>query len=181
MTVQLSVSVNVDLSGLQRYSEQIDDGNSKLWARIGKTWAFRMRAFLQRRFNLYSKGGGDWPPLAESTVAGRRKGRGKGNQAILRDTSMLFAALTPNFVGAPGALEESIPFGVKIGYGGPGAYPDGRATVADVASFHQAGNERLPQRQIIVGPDSEIEERMAKDAARIASDEASKEVGNGSG
>lgn len=37
--------------------------------------AARYRAFLFRRFNINSRGGGDWPPLKESTKSRRRKGK----------------------------------------------------------------------------------------------------------
>ena len=85
-----------------------------------------------------------------------------GSFSILRDTGLLFNVLSPVFDAAPGQLQEDIPFGIRVGFGGPGRYPDGTATIADVASFHQEGNENLPQRKIVVPPDEPTQQRMAE-------------------
>lgn len=37
-------------------------------------WAARYSTFTRRRFNTYSRGGGDWKPLALSTILARRTG-----------------------------------------------------------------------------------------------------------
>lgn len=39
-------------------------------------WGARMQTFTTRRFNINSRGGGDWPPLAASTIDQRRFGKG---------------------------------------------------------------------------------------------------------
>lgn len=130
-----------------------------------KQWAARYRGFVQRRFNTFSKGGGDWKPLAASTVRQRRKGRSKGKPAILRDTGAMYAALTPTFVGAPGAVERRDALSVTVGFGGPGRHPGGQATVADIASFHDLGRG-VPQRKIIVPPSQEVLDAMSMDAER---------------
>ena len=139
-------------------------------------WGSIYCSFLQERFSEMSRGG--WPPLAESTKRQRRgaqRGKSKGKRgkehaatgtfAILRDTNTLFAALAPQFHGQPGALREDIPFGVRVGYGGPSRYqgPGGKsvASIADIASFHQAGGGRLPKREIIVDPPSDTINQMA--------------------
>jgi hypothetical protein len=100
--------------------------------------------------------------------AARDKGRlvnAGGVVSILRDTGTLFNALDPQFTGKPGALEHHMPFGVEVGYGGPGRYPDG-ATVADIASFHQEGGGRLPKREIVVAPPETVMVAMAADMER---------------
>lgn len=171
-----------------------------------KQWSRRYRSFAQRRFDKYSKGGGDWPALALSTIRARRKGKGQklstkrskkkvtvvrrasksprmdmardtkrggtlvpagGAYTILRNTNTMFVALNPDFQGAPGALEESIPFGIRTGFGGPAKHPKSkRASIADLAAFHNAGNSRLPRRRIIVKPDQPTLTAMAADARR---------------
>ncbi len=130
-----------------------------------KKWAARYRSFAQLRFDRFSKGGGNWKPLAPSTLRRRRKGKRKNvrKATILRDTGTLFAALDPTFTSRPGQLETNIPFGVTVGYGGPGRHPKGRATIADIASFHQEGGPHLPKRELIVGPDSKTLTAMADD------------------
>ena len=129
-----------------------------------KQWAARYRSFVQLRFDKFSKGSGNWKPLALSTIRRRRKGKGKGRRAsILRDTNTLFTVLNPTFTNRPGQLQKNIPFGVTVGYGGPGRYPGGKATVVDIASFHQKGSRFLPKREIIVQPDGKTLRAMADD------------------
>jgi len=159
----LAKKVRVKLDGLQKYQRILRDdlagtGNGPIRAAF-KQWAARYRAFLQERFASYSRGGGDWPDLAESTKRQRRKGKGKSGVvvfAILRNFGYLFAALTPNFTGRPGALQQNIPYGIRVGFGGPGKHPKGNATIADIASFHQQGGKFLPVRQIIVDPPEQV-------------------------
>lgn len=151
------------------------------------------RAFLQTRYVKESRGGGDWPDLAPSTIAKRRKARlkkiaglsgaakaahdkkrkrqdaGDPNVAILRDTGVLFAALDSG--RAPGAVEEDIPGGIRVGYGGGGRHPGGQATIADIAGFHQAGGRRLPRRMIIVPPDRSTLSHFGRIIARAMIEE----------
>lgn len=130
-----------------------------------KKWAARYRSFAQLRFDRFSKGGGNWKPLAPSTLRRRRKGKRKNvrKATILRDTGTLFAALDPTFTSRPGQLEKNIPFGITVGYGGPHRHPKGRVTIADIASFHQEGGPRLPKRELIVKPDGKTLAAMAND------------------
>ena len=158
-------------------------------------WGVRYRSFAQERFDRFSKGGGDWKPLSKSTLhARRRKGfkvyrrnkagkrvrrgvrRGAKSEvgqrpAILRDTGSLFNALEPQAIGKPGALQQRIPYGIRVGFGGP-AKPramrgkKSKATIAEIASYHQKGSGRLPKREIIVDPPRQVTERMADDMER---------------
>jgi len=145
-----------------------------------KQWGTRYLAFTRRRFVAFSGGGGDWPDLAPSTKKARRgptsrkkvrrrKGaatttRGSGRKfAILRDTGTLLAALD---VGAPGNRFDRLPDGIEVGFGGPSRHPKGKATIADIARFHNQGAGKLPQRKIIVPPDSPTVEGMRQDGVR---------------
>lgn len=161
--------VTLKLDNLRRFRSAIEDGAGHPAIRAAlKQWGARYRGFAQRRFDKFSKGGGDWPPLAASTLAGRRKGsnkKAKIKAAILRDTGTLFAALNPSF-GAPGAIEQTTKFGIVVGYGGPGRYPQGGATIADIANFHQTGAGHLPVRRIIVPPPSDVIAGMISDMER---------------
>lgn len=74
-------------------------------------------SFIKADFVL--KGGGGpgestpaWKPLAPSTVAKRRKGRGAGSPEILRDTGRLLNSLSP---GGADNLLAPIPGGVRVG------------------------------------------------------------------
>ena len=129
-------------------------------------WGVRVRAWLQERFDKYSKGGGNWPPLSESTLRQRR-----GTTAsILRDTGLLFAALSPVFVGAPGALQDRLKNGIRVGFGGPATHASGgSASVSDIAYFHQVGAGILPVRKIIETPGIDVQQEMANDLQRAIS------------
>lgn len=79
----------------------------------------------------------------------------------------MFAVVQPTFSGKPGQLEEHVSFGVKVGFGGPGRYVGGgKATIADIASFHQKGGPSLPKREIVVAPDSTTISAMSGDMDR---------------
>lgn len=198
----ISATVTVNLAKLYKFradiAKQLEGGYGPINDAL-KLWAVRYRSFAQQRFDLYSKGGGDWQELNEKTIERRRKGtatnRAKlkeiwnakvslhapkdsqansagGQPSILRDAGLLFNALAPAFVGAPGAIQQRIKFGIRVGYGGPqrhavDATSKGMATIADIASFHQKGNlPHLPQRQIIVDPPLPVIEKMALDMQR---------------
>lgn len=288
--MQLQANVKIDLRELKKFDQDLAKGLQNKSGPIGqalKQWGFRYRSFVQERFDKYSKGGGDWKPLADITKLRRRKGkkaagklrlrkfkkrtkgatksvltnkgksktvnidRHKGGKkahntrtklrdlrrelvdtslrsdlspkqkrakvkrlmkrintvrkraakqhksarisrananirasnrkeisrwlkeskhSILRDTGTLFAALSPTFTNKPGAIEENIPFGIRVGYGGPARHTDGESksppTIADIASFHQNGVGRLPKREIIVAPDSKTIRGMIGDMER---------------
>lgn len=164
--ITISATVRVDLGPLAEFKAHFEGdlrhaGNGPV-RKAFKQWAARYRSFIQERFVLFSRGGGDWPPLKHP----RRRGN-KDKAAILRDTGTLFAALSPTFQKKPGALQEDIDFGIRIGYGGPGRYANGgAATVADIAGFHQVGAGFLPVRKIIVEPSVNVLEQMAGDMNR---------------
>lgn len=172
--------VRVDTSGLEKYKKLVAGGFMR---DVLTLWAKRYRADQQERFDKFSKGGGDWPPLAQSTIEGRRHGgkggykRGKGAMeaavaggggqvSILRDTNTLFMVLDPSFSGRPGQLQEFTDDGVRVGFGGPGRYPDGSASVADIARFHDEGGGRLPQRKLLDEPTQETRDGMRQDLER---------------
>ena len=127
-------------------------------------WAVRYRSWAQQRFNSFSRGGGNWKPLAPSTIK-RRRGAGK-MVSILRDIGLLFGALAPAFQNAPGQFEARGPWRVEVGYGGNHKYPNGNVTIADIASFHHFGTSRIPKREIIVDPPSTLVQQMREDARR---------------
>ena len=180
----INSTVKVDFKPLSRFKDRINRDLRSGGQTIGgspinnalKQWAVRYRAFIQERFLIYSRGGGDWAPLKPSTIRARNRRKGRRGRksnalyaAILRDTGQLYQALAPEFTGKPGAIEQAIPFGVRVGYGGPGMYTKkygGVATIADIANFHQTGAGHLPKREIIVPPDQHTVELMAEDMQR---------------
>ncbi len=163
--------VRINLKPLKQFADKVSrDLRGRTMGPIRdaiKQWGARYRSFALLRFVSFSKGGGDWQSLAPTTIARRRAGSGPGQvAAILVDTGTLRSALDVQFTRKPGALEETIPFGVRVGYGGPSAHPGGGATVADIAKFHQEGTSRVPKREIIVEPDAKTVAAMAEDMHR---------------
>lgn len=162
-------SVVIKLYRLRRFRQLAATGGGP-FRKLYKQWGARYRGFVRTRFVRFSRGGGSWPKLKSK----RRRGA-LGAAAILRDTGTLFAALQPVFIGSPGAIEQDIEFGIRVGYGGPHKHPSGAGvSIADIASFHQVGAGALPRREIIVAPDNTTIAAMKKDALR-----ALDEAGNG--
>lgn len=176
---------DVDLAPLEQFlaslEAQINGTADGAIRRAMKQWAARYRSFAQQRFDANSKGGGDWPPLAASTIRKRRHGKGKGkafakavrsvhggpsvisgSPSILRDTGLLFAALG----GGPGSLEEHVPGGVRVGFGGSARHGSSPATIADIAEIHDTGGGHVPQREILVEPDDQTIALMVDDLER---------------
>jgi hypothetical protein len=210
-------------------------------------WATRYARDMRSRFNIFSRGGGDWPPLATSTLYARsrqaiariyagfkagdfnraerdvklKRARRligtsmiRGNQAIgriqadfragnisatksmrmqrsvkkamsrrsaaispanasiLRNTGVLFEALTINAAG--NVSERRGPTQV-YGIGGPAVHAGGNATatIGRIATYHQNGGAlpgRPPQRKILVPvvKGSPLSQQMVNDAERAA-------------
>jgi hypothetical protein len=168
----MSKDVRVNLAPLTRLVKAFTPG-TRPFDRLMKRWAYIYRAFARRQFVKQSRGGGGWVSLASSTKKRRRKAR-KGHQgsrsfAILRDTGTLFAALNPT-IKKPGSYEKPLPDGVRIGFGGPARHPKGKATIADIAYFHDQG-QGVPQRRILVDPDDKTRALMALAMERLAEEE----------
>jgi len=150
---------------------------------LQKQWLDVYSTFIKRRFDRSSKGGGDWPALALSTIQRRRKGvnpskrsgRGVGDRSslardtrrggqlvsggggafsILRDTGTMFNALSLSNAANASA---PIPLGVAYGFREVPHPGKGTMTIARLAAIHDAGNVEggLPRREIVVAPDSE--------------------------
>ena len=160
----IKVKAHVDLSGLKHLRKAIKEsqktsGNGP-FRRCYKRWAYRFLVYLQRRFNKMSRGG--WAPLKKATIR-RRRGGGKGAK-ILVDTGTLRTALSPGMKGIPGQLNKAIPWGQRVGYGGPTSHPKAKYTIAMLAHMHNTGAGTLPKREIIVDPDQATLNGMARDA-----------------
>lgn len=161
-------------------------GNGPVRRAIRK-WAARYRSFSAERFERFAKGGGNWPKLSALTIALRKRKKGDTRRtrdfkgrfakkgapiAMLMDTGILFGALNERFTRKPGQLQEDIPFGVRVGYGGQGRNKDGKITVARIAEIHQFGARikvfgkwpaRIPARPIIVDPNAKTIRLMGDD------------------
>lgn len=152
------LSIKINLDGIKHLKQKLTN-NPSMMGEIRAAWALLYRSFVRRRFDTYSKGGGDWPALAPSTLRRRRRGRGRGQAAILRDSGRLFASFQPS-LGASGSIQSlDKPLGVEVFLGG--------TPLSTIASYHDAGSARLPQRQIMVEPPESEKDKMANVAAKI--------------
>lgn len=155
----MPATVTVKTAKLTALARRVTDPTARavLHKKIGAIY----RSFAKERYSRLSRGGGEWKSLSQRTKNARRGGKKKGATfAILIDTGLLFNVLNP--VLAPGAIQETRGSAVRLGFGGPSAYPDGKATIADIASFHQFGAGKLPKREIIVEPDRVTLELMTR-------------------
>lgn len=186
-------SVNIKIGGQLAALRHKVLENPAVMTQVMAQWTRMYAAFIQRRFNKFSQGGGDWPALALSTINARRKGRKlknpkrsslardtQGEQgpagrlvnaggvfSILVDSGLLKRSLNPELIN-PGPVSQ-------IGYkhvmvariGGGAVYSGTSLTVRDIIGFHQYGGPHLPQRKILVDPDDATKQQMAKAGKRI--------------
>lgn len=144
------MAVRFDLSGI-RGLKQLGRTSSPESRRALRLIGTIYLSFVRRRYDKFSKGGGDWKPLARETE------KAKGSKIILKDEGILFNALLPNSEGS----ELEIKGGSKVRVGFSDAqYPGGgRVTYRQLATFHDQGAGRLPKRMIFVEPDGAAVER----------------------
>lgn len=163
-------TIKLDLRPARRIRMEMLRGRSAaaggVFDALFKAWGRRYLAFTRRRYTTASRSpGSPWPDLAESTKK-KRRGPRKGYKAarsfaILKDTGTLFNALTVNM---PGNLFQRIAQGIRVGFGGPARAPGSRrATIAEIAGYHQLGSGRLPKREILVKPDQQTIQQMTGD------------------
>ena len=79
-TFYIQTKVAIDTRGADRLLEGLDDlatGRDRggAFGTLIKQWGVRVSAFGQRRFRDFSRGGGNWAPLALSTIERRQKAR----------------------------------------------------------------------------------------------------------
>ena len=131
------------------------------------------RAFLFERFNKFSRGGGSWKKTKRWKENKPRRGRkfktaggGLRFHLILRDTHTLYRSLTPKFSGLPGQYQELKGNRIVVGIKG-GKHPKAKITVGRLAEIHNAGEGRMPKRQIFVQPTKQIQDNWKKQIKAI--------------
>jgi len=148
---------------ISKFKAELKDGTGILGKAL-KDWAFVYKLFTLERYNTFAAGGGDWPPLAPSTV---RKKEKKGlDPRILIETGTLFDTLDPSLSFNPdGSSEITIMNGiVGVGFNedmhAPSIEKGHPLTIAELGGFHQRGTVNMPQREILVSPDKDATEEM---------------------
>lgn len=114
--------VTIDLSGFAELRKAVEGGLSiggkgpvADW--IGKQVPARYAGFVRKRFDRNSKGGGDWKPLAESTILARRSGKGTRGTEYTRLSRKLRREVKArkDVTGTLGKLKKlTSPVGVSI-------------------------------------------------------------------
>lgn len=143
-------SVKWDLTGLNNLKRIASGGTHTRQAMdiIGTLYL----GFVRRRFQGNSTGGGDWPPLDPQTI------KRKNSVVVLKDTGLLFNALTPGARGNLKRLKNNK--AVRVGYSNATHESGGSVTFQQLAAFHDEGTGDLPKREIFVEPDEPTKERM---------------------
>lgn len=188
--IGLSVTVrDGQLRALAQAATSLRQPSAPEWAGMRRAWGVRYSAFSKRKFVANSRGGGDWPPLAPSTIAARRgpqpgRGRTAGtgprrgrrapgraparggrsagrSVAILRDTGRLFQALN---LAAAGNYMRDIPGGIRFGIVGGGH--GGANSIGQIARWHHTGAGHNPVRRILYRPDGPTLNGMRGDMRR---------------
>ena len=146
-----------ELLRLQRQSPEMDS----LFKKYGALYLGDVR-FL---YVQSARGSGRWEPLKKATKRRRRLGGRGGKVEILRDTGTMFNALTPKLKGS---LFQPIQRGIRVGFAegvrhpgppqgrrkkraGRGRGSSGRrATIRQIAIFHDEGLGNNPKREILI-------------------------------
>lgn len=111
--------------------------------------------FLRNRYISLSAGGGEWPELADSTVASKTsRGIAENPEAILRESDTMLASLSYKKVGNQ----------IFVGIVNDDDHPRAES-VKFLAKIHTRGSpkKKLPARVVVSGPDNRTRKRMVKD------------------
>ncbi len=139
--MRLTVSVDVRRIGVRGLAEAMRKSTASGPLRNGlrQAGAIYLGA-MRQRYVRAARGDGTWQPLAASTIAGRRKGKGSGSPEILRDTGLLLNSLT---LGGRGSIAKDEPSRILVG------------TAIPYGKHHQRPTTpgRPPKRAFLVPPD----------------------------
>ena len=139
----------IDFSGARAFVRKVRSGSSAT-TRGHRKAAERYLRWLQKRYQKYSMGGGDWPDLAESTV--RRKKQNK--DVILVEYMNLYNSL---------AVRRSGKSQYTVGIFSQQTARRSSKTLQQIATIHQRGEGRVPQRRIVVMPSTGVNRSMRQD------------------
>lgn len=152
--------MTVRTDGFRKFGQQLPVKVRQNLIAIG----YRILGQWQRDFNRNARGGGQWAPLAASTMRARRgpsrankKRGGPRKFSILINTGLLRASLTGGNAGNVfQSLQVGGKYGIRVGIGGNarGLVRKGnqlvpaKATLGQIARWHNDGAGRLPKRII---------------------------------
>jgi hypothetical protein len=149
----MAATIKFNLDPFNKYMKQLQQEPVDDTCR--KQWLARYSSYVRK--NFVSRGNGNWPPLAASTVKKRRA----NSDVPLRDNGILLSALS---IGATGNHSKAIPAGVEYGFS-DAPHGDGK-TIKEIAIIHDQGLGSNPKREILIEPDDNLIEQMSKDLVR---------------
>lgn len=133
-----------------------DNKRALAWKRIGVIYL----AYVRRKFVENSRGGGLWPPLKRK----RKRNKSLDNQAILRDTGFLLQSIS---LGAAGNYFQNDINSVTVGFAKVPHGNDNASNLREIAIYHNEGQGNLPQREILLAPDAQTQDRMTLELKRL--------------
>lgn len=123
--------------------------------------------FVLRRFDKFSSGGGDWPPLSEATIAAKK------SSAILVDTRLMRLGLGANGIGLVAKTSVSKGVSLQMGFTNTSTHAKANMSIADLAAIHHLGLGRAPRRTILALPPKDSSSKMLKSLIDAVGEEMS--------
>lgn len=147
--------IALQLSGLTKATKTLSDARA-MESEVLEPVVSEYRAFVLKRFDKFSRGGGNWPPNSPQTQ------KRKGSTAILVDTRAMRLGLAADGIGMTDLKTLSGRVRMTFSFTSPEAHPKSKKlTISDLASIHHAGQGRVPARPILARPTPDVRLRMA--------------------
>lgn len=150
----LAATQKVSLGRHQALSKAISSGSGPV-REVLQSWEKIYVAFILKRFDKFSRGGGDWPKLKPGTI------RAKGSSAILVDKRYLRMGLATG-------IRSTSHSGARIvfAFTSRSLHPTAKMPIAELATIHNEGEGIVPKRQILVRPDQQTVKQLLAMAGR---------------
>jgi hypothetical protein len=153
--VSFRSQVSLKLTGLKTLKKHLQDGTGPVEEALRQN-ASLYRAFILRRFDSFSRGGGNWKL---NTAARRRK---KGHNQILVDTKFFRLRLEETIAVLRLQKDTAV-----VGFKSFVVHPNSELTLEQMAKIHNEGRGNNPKREILVEPDQATNRRRAAINAKI--------------
>lgn len=144
-------TIKLPVAGLKYIRSQLRRPQGPLQKAL-RSWSTAYSAFIVNRFNTFSRGGGNWRPLAEGTI------RSKRSSAILVDRGQLKTGLR-TIVGI-NRIETMSSTRVVMTFVKGKRHRSG-LDLAKLATIHHMGLGAVPKRPILATPDAATKTRMS--------------------
>lgn len=148
------VKVTINLNGRVQRLVEVVEGDPRALNGMFKAMDRVYRAFIRLRWRTFSRGGGNWRRLADSTI------QRKKHALILIDTKLAYGSVNPEFEEVFSIKpDKRTQFKAEVTFGSKAQYPSG-ITVNEVMSYHQKGTDTMPARPVLVSPDTRTKKSM---------------------